>query len=178
MTPNGTYKARATEGALGRTSAGKPQVAVAFTITEGEHAGSVVPWNGYFTEKTEERTLESLRHCGWNTDDLSNLAGISDNEVSIVVEVEDFETDTGEIRQASKVRWVNASGGGLRMKERMDDADAARFAQQMKAKVLAQKQKMQGKASATKPANGTKPASSARGASTDDPSWDPDRIPF
>lgn len=134
MIPVGKYKARATEGALGFTSTGKEQVAVALEVQSGEYQGKEITWYGYFTDATTDRTLESLRHLGWKGDDLSDLTGILDNEVQIVVEE---ETDQqGEVR--TRVRWING-GGGVAMKDRMTDADAKAFAGRMKGHILAQR---------------------------------------
>lgn len=133
----GTFKARGIEGALGYTSGGNEQVAVRLRIVEGDEAGHEITWHGYFTEKTTERTLESLRHLGWKGDDLFDLSGIDANDVSIVVEEEEYD---GKLQ--SKVRWINAAGG-LAMKERMSEGDAKRFAQRMKGAAVASRQKTQ-----------------------------------
>jgi hypothetical protein len=131
MIPEGTYRARAVEGALGRTSKGTEQVALQFTVVDGEQKGHSITWYGYFSEKTLERTLESLEYCGWEGDDLSDLTGIDRNEVSIVVEHE--QDEQGQVR--ARIRWIN-SGGGIAMKERMDEGDAKAFAQRMRGAVL------------------------------------------
>jgi len=127
----GTYRARAVEGALGFTGEGAPQVAVAFVILGGDCDGEQLTWYGYFTEKTEKRTLESLRVCGWKGDDLSDLAGLSDEEVSIVVKEDVYQ---GETRM--KIAWVNRPGG-LVMKARMNPEEAKRFAKQMMGAIVA-----------------------------------------
>lgn len=137
MIPAGTYKARAVDAALGTTSKGGEQVAIQFQILEGEAEGQHITYYGYFTEKTLERTLESLEYCGWEGDDLSNLAGIDRNEVYIVVEHEPDQE--GQVR--ARVRWVNSgSGGGIALQNRMAPADAASFAQRMRGEVLARRQ--------------------------------------
>lgn len=157
MIKPGTYKARATEGALGLTKGGKEQAAIAFAIIDGDHAGESVTWFGYFTEATADRTIEALRHCGWAGDDLSDLSGILDNEVQIVIEHEDYEGKT-QVR----VKWVNKSGsGGLALKERLEGGAAKAFAQRMKGAVLAQRMKGGGATSAPRtqqrpPANGAR----------------------
>src|SRR3954466_6748613 len=118
MIPAGTYRARAVEGALGFTSKGTEQIAVQFTVVEGEQKGHYITWYGYFSEKTLERTLESLEYCGWEGDDVSDLIGLDKNEVTIVVEHE--QDEEGQVR--ARVRWIN-SGGGIAMKERMNVSD-------------------------------------------------------
>lgn len=137
MISEGRHKARGIEAALGLTSKGSEQVAVLLEVTAGEHAGETITWYGYFTDKTYERTLESLRYLGWSTDDLADLAGIDQNEVSIQVEHE--EDESGKLH--ARVRWVNRAGG-LAMKETMDDAAARAFAARMRGAAVASRQKV------------------------------------
>jgi hypothetical protein len=129
--PDGIYIARALTGALGYTKDGKECVGVEFLLEGGQH----ITWYGYFTEKTEERTIESLRICGWTGTDLDNLEGIDTNEVQLVIESEEYD---GKMR--SKVRWVNRTGG-LAMSSPLDEGQARSFAARMKGKVLAFDQK-------------------------------------
>jgi hypothetical protein len=136
MIGNGKYKARATTGALGKADTGSYQVLVDFEITDGDHKGSHLAWFGYFTEKTQDRTIESLRHCGWVGDDLDNLTGINTNEVQIVVELEEHDGKT-----RPKIQWVNALGSGMKLKNPLSVADAKSFAQRMKGAVIAQRAK-------------------------------------
>jgi hypothetical protein len=137
MLEAGYYRARAVEWALGKTEKGKPHVAVRFeTFDDQGLPGEHITWYGYFTEKTEERTLESLQHCGWEGDDITDLSGIERNEVQLVVERDEYE---GKVR--SKVAWVNKpGGGGISIKAPLDEAEKAQFAREMKAKVLAMRQ--------------------------------------
>lgn len=135
LLPAGRYRARAVEGALAETSTGRPQVAVLFTLTDPNWAGNTMTWYGYFSEKTQSKTLEALRTCGWKGDDLSDLAGICDNEVSIVVE---HENDQDGVTRA-KVRWVNRVGSlGIRAPMAPDQARA--FAARMKAVAVQSRQ--------------------------------------
>lgn len=126
-----TLKARATHGMLGYTAGGKEQIAVELLILEGEHEGERLSWYGYFTEGTFARTLESLRLLGWRGDDLSDLSGIDENAVSIVVDEEEYN---GE--RKVRVRWINAPGG-LALKEPMTSDQAKAFAAKMRGRVLA-----------------------------------------
>ena len=130
-----TVKARALEGALGLTNTGKDQIALLFKLLEGPDENRMIPWYGFFTEKTTERTLETLELCGWEGDDLSDLTGIDRNEVYLVIEHE--QDQQGEVR--ARVRWVNGAGG-IAMQNRMDPAQAASFAQRMRGTVLARRQ--------------------------------------
>lgn len=130
--PKGYYRARATDGALGNSSKKlTPQVVVNFVLTDEEFAGERLPWIGYFTEATEERTLEALRICGWKGDDLDNLEGITDNEVELMVDLETFE---GKVR--AKVQFVNRAGG-FQQKVPMTPDAAKEFAARMRGKAAA-----------------------------------------
>jgi hypothetical protein len=157
--PAGVYPARPTRHQWGYTEGGKEQVLVEFQITgDTPEAGTSLAWFGYFTDKTWERTLEALRYCGWEGDDLANL-GELDKDVEIVVEHEDDES--GVTR--AKVRWVNKPGGGrVQLKKPMSEGELRHFAASMKNRA--------------KNARPTKTRSSA--ASDDTPPPGGDDIPF
>ncbi len=129
MIPNGNYTAKAMQWDLGSTKDGKEQIAVQFEITEGEFAGHCLTWYGYFTEKTTARTLESLRYCGWSNDDISQMEGMGDYLVQIVVEAEMYE---GKMRD--RIRWVNRLGGGgpIKLEKPMDMGQKRMFAAKMR----------------------------------------------
>ena len=147
MISKGTLKARGVEAALGFANTGTEQVAVLLDVTDRDGEVHQLTWYGFFTEKTTERTFESLRALGWNGEDLFDLSGITANEVSVVVEHE--EDDRGKVH--AKVRWING-GGGLAMKARMDAGQAKAFAARMRGQALASKQKAAGSQSqASKP---------------------------
>lgn len=167
MLDPGRYTARAIEAALGKTNGGKPQVAVLFEVTQGDATGSQITWYGYFTDKTEQRTYESLTACGWNGDNLATLDGVDTEEVSLVVAHE--EDLDGELQ--AKVRWVNKLGAGaLQMKARMDEGEALAFAQKMRGNVLAYRKQ---NGAAPKPAAARPPqrnlSDNMGGADDDDP---------
>lgn len=132
--PDGRYKARALDMQLGLTAANKEQVGVEFEITDPDHAGIRLTWYGYFTDKTAERTLQSLRFCGWKSDDLTDSTGISDNEVELVIEAEEYN---GQKRP--KIQWVNKLGG-IGMKSPMNEAQRKAFAQRMKGAAVKSRQ--------------------------------------
>ncbi len=163
----GTYRAKAVAGALGYTKDHNPQVAVELHVLDESFAGESITWFGYFTEKSQERTLESLRILGWKTDDLSDLSGITDNEVKIVVEEDEY---MGEVRL--KVKWINKSGG-IALKERMNEAEAKAFARKMKGAALASR------AGAPAPAPQRQVAPKPKPAATPaSPELDDDKLPF
>lgn len=167
MLEQGTYRAKAKEAALGRTSKGTEQVAVRFELLD--HTGESITWFGFFTDKTLENTVKSLRACGWTGDDLSDLAGITANEVNLVVEHE--TDDRGQTR--AKVRWVNGTSG-LAMKDQLDTAEAKTFAARMKGAIVAM-----GKGGARPAAPRPRATgSSSRPPEDDRPPMGDDDIPF
>ncbi len=156
MLNEGRYTARAIEGGLGNANNGNPQIAVRFQILDEGHDGQEITWFGSFSKnkgqgsKTPlERTIESLRVCGWEGDDLSDLTGIDANEVSLVIEHEEYEGKT-----QAKVKWVNRPGG-LALKAPMSVDSAKAFAAKMKGEVIAAS-KGAAPAAKTSPKNGGK----------------------
>lgn len=130
-----TYTARAIGAALATTSQGKPQIGVEFQLIDGGRGGDdsavgkSITWYGSFSDKAVEHTFKALRVCGWQGDDLDDLSTIDTNEVSIVV-AEDQDLDGNpQIR----VRWINpVGGGGIALKNRMDETSARAFAAEMR----------------------------------------------
>src|SRR3954471_896426 len=102
----GRFRARAIEGAWGRSQNGTEQVAVMFEL----ETGAKLTWYGYLTEAAAERTMNSLIACG--VSDLETLEGLSNDEVEVTV-----EHDTYNEKTRAKINWVNALGsGGVAMK--------------------------------------------------------------
>lgn len=136
MLPANTYIARATgNGGLGETEGGKEQVVIEFKIEDNESPqnGQLISWYGYFTDKTIERTHESLTACGFQggLEDLASpdrlkACGVTKKQVRIVVDHETYQDKT-----TAKVKWVN-SMEGTGIKKALDPAKAASFAAKMK----------------------------------------------
>lgn len=156
--PNGTYRARGTQGMLGETSTGKEQVAVEFELLEEGFVGTRIAWFGYFTDKTQARTIETLRNCGWQGTDLTNLEGVDANEVSLVIEQEEYEG-----KWSPRVRWVNIPGSGLALKSPLSADKAKAFAARMRGQIAAidQAAAMGGQCRAPPPSSGRAPAPAA-----------------
>jgi hypothetical protein len=109
LVPAGKYRSRAIEAVLGETGTGKEQVVVRFEILNEGFDGHTVPWYAVFaTDKMSRRILEGLRACGWDGDDLSDLSGVSDNDVEIEVEHHEWNG-----RVNARVKWVNKLGGPI-----------------------------------------------------------------
>jgi hypothetical protein len=113
LIPEGTYRVKPVKAAWRESTEKKTKfLAVAFSIVEGDFAGRIVTWNGWMTENTWERTVDSMRHMGFATDDLRDLSGLKD-EVSVEVEHEQYTNDKGEEKEVAKVSWVNALGASF-----------------------------------------------------------------
>lgn len=124
--PKGTYRAMPLELELGTASTGTEQVAVRFELLSGGQEGKRIVWYGFFTDATAERTMEALRHMGWEGVDISDLSTATKECVVVI----DHENDK-EGNPYARVKWVNAAGGPL-MKNIMD-ADAKKaFALRMR----------------------------------------------
>jgi hypothetical protein len=134
------YLARAVACSFGTSSKGNHQIAVTFEILDhDEFAGQEITWLGSFTDKTTERTIESLQHMGWQGDDLADLDGLDVNtsartlpdSVEIVCEPDTYEGETN-----LKVRWVNKPGAGrFAFKEPLTGQGLKAFAAQMRGAV-------------------------------------------
>jgi len=108
LIPAGKYRAKAQTYELAQTKNGDPQVAIDFSLKLGDGTYTRHPWFGHFTEKTTDRTLESLRHMGYQGTNLLEVTpAMLPNVIEVVVE---HETDQkGQPR--SKIRWVNRGAG-------------------------------------------------------------------
>jgi len=105
----GSYTARAKSiDFINSSKKGTPGVEVVFVIGgDTPFKGREVKWTGWITPETRERTAESLGSCGY---DSQNDETISRNEVSIVIEHETWENESGEEKTRAKVSWVNDPG--------------------------------------------------------------------
>jgi hypothetical protein len=141
----GTYRARAITGELGYTAKGDEQVAVSFEIIDQN--GFRITWYGSFSAEISanakkspiERTFEALRTCGWQGDDISDLTGIEQNEVEVVVEINEWEG-----KESNRIKWVNAPGSGLALKNVMPPEAKKAFAARMKGQAIASRKALGG----------------------------------
>lgn len=129
MIPAGQYVARALHWELGNTGTGKETICVLMEIMEGDQSGRSIRWNGYFTDKSMNRTFKALRACGWKTDDIGVLEGLGDQLVQIVVE---HEISQQNGKSYAKVAWINPIATSIKMDHPMDANQRAMFVARMK----------------------------------------------
>lgn len=127
----GKFTMRGRAGALGKTGKGTPQIGVELVVTQGEFTGETIVWYGYFSDAAQEITFRQLRTLGWEGDDLSNLAGIDKNEVTVYLKEEEYN---GEYNL--KVKGIYPLGGAG-IANPMSDAEAKAFAAQQKGNAIA-----------------------------------------
>lgn len=66
LIPPGRYLARATSSRFDTIqTTGSELIRVNFQITDGEYQGRIVRWDGFFTEKAEEKTKKALATMGF-----------------------------------------------------------------------------------------------------------------
>jgi hypothetical protein len=140
----GSYMARGTSLALiNSTNKNTPGATVVFAIAdEGPFKGKLIEWTGWLTEKTADRTAESLEFCGFDGKDEKT---ISKNLVQIVIEHEtyaktDEENGTEKVYVSAKVRWVNDPGRARTQFKPMDDVQKNEAMATLRGLVLAKKQ--------------------------------------
>jgi hypothetical protein len=134
------YHAHAVAVSFGTSENNNTQIAVQFSIVDPEDfAGETIAWIGHFTDKTTERTIESLQHAGWAGDDLSELDGLDEQGVrnalpdivELVCEAEEYKE-----KWQLRVQWVNKMGGGrFAFKQPLTGGDLKAFAAQMRSTV-------------------------------------------
>lgn len=135
----GTYQARATAIQFGSAKNGNPQVAVTFEFTSGPNAGLQTTWIGFFTEKTTERTIESLQSAGWKGTDLTELDGLEGDalyaalgsEVRLVLEEETYEGKT-----RVRVKWVNKMATSFEFENKLSKEGLAALSKSVKGTVV------------------------------------------
>lgn len=182
LLPIGNYTARAVgEVQYGITKSGGDFVRLSLSVQTSE-GPRVMTRDLHFTDKTAERSIESLRHCGWTGNDLNLLAvgvdGLGEVDASVTVEHEEY-TPEGETepRTVAKIAWINAAGGA-KVLAPMGEGQRKAFAQRFKA--LAMQVKPTGGAvtakpatPAQRPANGRPPARPAPSNDMPPVDWEP-----
>jgi len=102
--------------------------AVGFEVINGPESGQKITAFLYFGDASFQRSLESLRACGFTGDDIDKFADQTpDIECQIVVEHETYE---GKVRP--KVKWINKAGGVFTFEKPLPQSDLLRFSAQFK----------------------------------------------
>ena len=109
--------------------------AVNFEVISGPHSGQKITAFLYFGDTvsksgktTAERSLESLRACGFTGDDIDKFADQTpDIEVEIVVQHEEYK---GKMR--AKVAWINAASRGFTFDKPLESTSLRKFSAQLK----------------------------------------------
>lgn len=140
MIPENNYQAKARKELcdFGESKEKKTTyVKVVFDIQAGEFAGQSLAWEGYFTEKASERTIQSLKYCGctFPGNDITNLEGVDTNTVEIVVKHESWTDDQGNEKTRARIAFVNGGQRGISPEQQLDAAKKAAFAAKMRGTV-------------------------------------------
>lgn len=93
-------KARAIRAWLSETKTGKECAKVELALSDGR----VMEWMGFFTtDNAVERTLNTLKTCGWSGEDIGDLNTVDGSrEVEVVIEPEEYNGNTYD-----RVKWIN-----------------------------------------------------------------------
>ena len=122
----GCYKGHAIAGSAqyGITRNGTDQIVIDVLLSDLRRTLSIVL---FFSEKAAPYSLEKLRACGWQGDDVANLIGIDANEILVSVAYETYE---GKERMKTDIL---TGGGRITLDSPMDAAAKRGFAARMKA---------------------------------------------
>ena len=127
--------ARAKTWDFGITDKGNEQFAILFELLEGPNQGQTITWYGFFVQGTNKdgkpydmakQTIEVMRICGWDGDDLTDTVGLDRNDVQLVIDHESYEGKT-----SAKVKFVNRPGG-LGIKNKLPENSRAALAKKFK----------------------------------------------
>ena len=130
----GKYRARAQADSVqfGESSKGTEQIAITFDLLDESDApsGQTITWIGFFSEKTEARTVESVGHCGWDmATGPSNAHRVADNVVELVIEDEPYEG-----KSYLRVKWINRIGARFAFEKPMDQGRTGSLFARIKAR--------------------------------------------
>lgn len=121
-------------------STGNTQVVMGFEFVDeaNQATGQFMSYFGTLTDNSIDFTVEALRNCGWEGDELAELPGLAEagslsQLVQLVVVHEDYKGKVG-----AKIRFVNRSGGGkLKLERALGAEDLKSFSARMRSKVRA-----------------------------------------
>ena len=105
-------------------------------VDDEQYTGEQITAVLYFTEKTQARSIESLMHFGFASDDLSLLEDADEGKCAeLLPDVVEFVCAPEEYQGnwQLKVKWVNRPGRGkFAPKKKLEGSDLKAFAAQMR----------------------------------------------
>ena len=116
---------------------GTPAAKVVIELKAGPNVGERIEWLGWLTDKTTERTAESLALMGY---DGSNELSVMNKEFIAVIEHEEYTNKAGEKKMRPRVAWINDPSGGGRL-DPMTATEVAGSKERLKAALTAAKAK-------------------------------------
>ena len=119
---------------FGTASTGTKQCLVMFTV-EYDDGSVVLPWFGFFGSESWERTVQSLRYCGFRGDDISTINSQKLDE-PVTVKVEHEERNDGRVY--ARVAFVNRPGARIKFNSPMGANELRHFAAQLKQRMSQQ----------------------------------------
>jgi hypothetical protein len=134
-----TVRVRAVAAGLGETDNDKHTKFAFVTgrvVDDEQYNGEEITAVLYFTERTSARSIESLMHFGFASDDLSLLADADEQKCcDLLPETVEYVCAPEEYNGnwQLKVKWVNKPGRGkFAPKKKLEGGDLKAFAAQMK----------------------------------------------
>ncbi len=151
MIPEGMYLARGMSMSDGKSKdKGTLGITVVFLVTQdGPQKGQMLEWTGWLTEKSKDRTAQSLVLCGFDGTDPET---IKKNEVLLVVEHEALPPDpnnpSAPERKRARVSWVNDPARGGAGMVPLDGTERAQVMSDLRGLIFAKREEMNKKAAA------------------------------
>jgi hypothetical protein len=108
---------------------GTEQVGIRITLIGGDLDGQAVTWYGFFTENSEQRTLEQLEIAGWDKSSVIDLPGLGSTEFELQLEEEPDEKGNVFLRPT----FINRMS--VMMKNKMDETQKRALAARLGALV-------------------------------------------
>lgn len=109
----GKHEARPLKATFGKSAKKQTEmVTIDFQFVGGPNDGKRISYNGYFTDKTAKRTLDSLEYCGCDPAEPTSLKGFGSRNVELVVD-EEAGTDGNLYPRVSFVNRLSSRGPGV-----------------------------------------------------------------
>lgn len=124
----GRYVATCVNIDFATTEKGNNYARLVMRIAPGEQfEGEDVFYYMYFTEKTSQRSVDTLRTLGWTGD---NIADVTHHDIQTAVEI-DVQRNEYEGKLSFRVGWINAIGEYGPLPKKMNDEQRTQFGREM-----------------------------------------------